>query len=343
MKAVYFHQHGEASVLQYGNLPEPEIGPAEVLVAVHACALNHLDIFVRRGWPSLKLAMPHILGSDISGTIAAVGAGVGHLREGQPVIVSPGLSCGRCQACLSGLDNNCVEYSVIGEHVPGGYAEYVRVPAVNIIEKPDDLSYVEAAAFPLTFLTSWHMLVAQAKIQPGETVLVLAAGSGVGVAAIQIAKLFSATVIAAAGSAAKLQKAEELGADFTINYEKEDFFKKTRQLTDGKGVDIVFENIGKTTWERSLRCLRKGGRLVTCGATAGPEVNMDLRFVFYRNVKIYGNLMGSKSEVIHLTRLVGAKKLRPLVDRVLPLKEALQGHLALERREQFGKIVLEIL
>ncbi len=342
MKAVYFYEHGDRSVLQYGDLPDPKPGPGEVLVHVKACALNHLDIWVRRGWPSLKLSMPHILGSDISGVIASVGPGVHGLREGQEVIVSPGRSCGSCEWCLAGLDNNCRQYGVVGEHFPGGYAQYVVVPAVNIVPKPENLSFEEAAAFPLTFLTSWHMLVSQARIQPGEWVLILAAGSGVGVAALQIARLFNARIIAAAGSDYKLEKARELGADYTINYEKEDFYQKAREITQGRGVDVVFEHVGQTTWERSIKILRKGGRLVTCGATTGYNVQTDLRFVFYKNLKIFGNLMGSKAEVLHITDLMAQGKLAPVIDRILPLEQAQEAHAALENRAQFGKIVLQI-
>lgn len=342
MKAVYFKKHGDIDVLEFGELPMPEPGPGMVLVKIRACALNHLDIFVRRGWPSLQLKMPHILGSDISGEIAALGAGVSAFQPGQPVVISPGLSCGHCEYCLLGNDNDCRYYGVIGEHGPGGYAEYIAVPVSNVIAKPENISFAEAAAFPLTFLTAWHMLVAQARIQPGEFVLVLAAGSGVGVAAVQIARLFGARVIAAAGSAAKLKRAKELGAEFAINYNQEDFFRRSREITGGAGVDVIFENVGETTWENSLKSLRKGGRLVTCGATSGPNVTMDLRYVFYRNIKIFGNLMGSKGELIRITRLIASGKLQPQVDRILPLEAAREAHRALEQRAQFGKVVLDV-
>lgn len=342
MKAVFFNEHGDKNVLQYGELPDPQPGPGEVLVRVRACALNHLDIWVRKGWPSLNLPKPHVLGSDISGVIAAVGPGVTHLHEGQEVVVSPGKSCGHCEWCLQGLDNNCREYGVIGEHFPGGYAQYVVVPAVNILPKPANLTFEQAAAYPLTFLTSWHMLMAQARLQPGEWILVLAAGSGVGVAALQIARLVNARIIAAAGSAAKLEKARELGAEFTINYEEEDFYKRARDITGGRGVDVVFEHVGAVTWERSLRLLRKGGRLVTCGATTGYNVQTDLRLVFYKNLKILGNLMGSKAELVRITELMQQGLLKPVVDRVMPLEQAREAHAAMEQRQQFGKIVLKI-
>ncbi|RMD97860.1 MAG: alcohol dehydrogenase [Calditrichaeota bacterium] len=342
MKAVYFTEHGDRSVLQYGELPAPHPGPGEVVVRVKACALNRMDLWVREGWPSLKLKMPHVLGADISGEIAELGAGVEDLQVGQEVIVSPGVSCGKCAWCLQGLDNNCAKYGIVGEHFPGGYAQFVKVPAVNIISKPENLSFNEAAAFPLTFLTSWHMLVTQAKVRPYDWVLILAAGSGVGVAAVQIARLFNANIIAAAGSDAKLQKAKDLGAEFLINYEKEDLYKKVKEMTRGKGVDLVFENIGQRTWDISIRLLSKGGRLVTCGATTGYQATTDLRYLFYKNLKIFGNLMGSKGELLKITELVAQQKLRPVIDRVYELAQAAEAHAAMEKRAQFGKIVLKI-
>jgi NADPH:quinone reductase-like Zn-dependent oxidoreductase len=342
MKSVFINQHGDESVLQYGELPAPEAGPGQVLVEIKACALNHLDLFVRKGFPGLKLKMPHVPGSDISGVVAQVGAGVSHVQVGQEVVLSPGVSCGHCEQCLTGLDNNCREYGVLGEHVPGGYAQFIAVPAQNIIPKPPNLNFFEAAAYPLTFLTSWHMLVTQCQIRPGDWVLVLAAGSGVGVAAIQIARLHNATVIAAAGSEAKLEKAQALGADFLINYEKQNFREEVRKLTGKRGVDIVFEHVGEKTWDDSIKSLAPGGRLVTCGATTGYKAVTDLRYVFFRNLKIFGNLMGSKGELLRITEFFKTGQLRPVIDRVLPLAEAREAHRLLAQREQFGKVVLEI-
>ncbi len=342
MKSVYINQHGDESVLQYGELPDPVAGPGQVLVEIKACALNHLDLWMRRGVPAIKVKMPHILGSDISGVVAQTGAGVMHVQVGQEVVLSPGVSCGHCHACLSGFDNNCREYGVLGEHVPGGYAQLIAVPSPNIIPKPANLNFFEAAAFPLTFLTAWHMLVTQCQVRPGEWVLVLAAGSGVGVAAIQIAKLHNATVIAAAGSDAKLEKAQTLGADFCINYEKKNFREEARTITGKRGVDIVFEHVGEKTWEDSIKSLANGGRLVTCGATTGYRAVTDLRYVYFKNLKIFGNLMGSKSELLHLTEFFKTGQLRPVIDRVLPLADAREGHRLLAQREQFGKVVLEV-
>ncbi len=342
MKAVYFNQYGDESVLQYGELPDPQINANQVLVEIKACGVNHLDLWVRRGVPGARLKMPHILGSDISGIVAAVGELVTHVKTGEEVIVSPGVSCGRCEWCLTSFDNNCRHYGVIGEHMPGGYAQFIAVPAVNLIPKPANMNFIEAAAFPLTFLTSWHMLVTQCQVRPGEVVLILAAGSGVGVAAVQIAKLHGATVIAAAGSEEKLEKVKTLGADYVINYEKQNFREETLKITNKRGVDILFEHVGEKTWQDSIKTLARGGRLVTCGATTGYNALTDLRYLFSKNLKIFGNLMGSKGELLHLVEFFKTGKFKPVIDRTLPLPQAAEAHRILAQREQFGKVVLEI-
>lgn len=342
MKAVFIHQHGDESALQYGALPQPELSAGKVLVNIKACALNHLDLWVRRGIPGLRLPMPHILGSDISGVVAACGEGVTHLKPGEEVLVSPGTSCGLCEWCLTGVENNCRHYGVIGENSTGGYAEYIVVPGVNVVPKPANLSFIEAASFPLTFLTSWHMLVTKCQVRPGEVVLVLAAGSGVGVAAVQIAKLHGAIVIAAAGSEAKLEKVKTLGADYFINYEKQSFREEVGKITGKRGADIIFEHVGEKTWSESVKTLARGGRLVTCGATTGYNAVTDLRYLFSRNLKIYGSIMGSKGELLRVTDFFRAGKFKPVIDRVLPLAQAREGHRILAQREQFGKVVLEI-
>jgi NADPH:quinone reductase-like Zn-dependent oxidoreductase len=342
MRAVYFDTYGDESVLQYGDRPDPPINANEVLVEIKACALNRLDLWVRSGGPGARLKLPHILGSDISGLVAAVGALVTHVKAGDEVVVSPGVSCGKCEWCLTGLDNNCARYGVIGEHSPGGYAQFIAVPAANIVPKPANLNFAEAAAFPLTFLTSWHMLVAQCQVRPGEVVLVLAAGSGVGVAAVQIAKLHGAIVIAAAGSESKLEKVGALGADYLINYEKQNFREEALRITNKRGVDIVFEHVGEKTWPDSIKTLARGGRLVTCGATTGHNASTDLRYLFSKNLKIYGNFMGSKGELLRIVELFNAGQLKPVIDSVLPLEQARAGHHLLAQRGQFGKVVLEI-
>jgi NADPH:quinone reductase-like Zn-dependent oxidoreductase len=341
MKAVLFRKHGGPEVLEYAEVAEPVIRADEVLVEVRACALNHLDLFVRGGMPGIEIPLPHILGSDISGVVKVVGDLVTWVEPGAEVLVQPGVSCGHCPACLRGQDNLCKEYDIIGYRRDGGYAQLVPVPAKNIILKPSQLSFPEAAALPLVTLTAWHMLVTRANIQPGETLLVHAAGSGVGSVAIQIAKLFGTRVIATAGSDDKLEKARELGADQTINYTRADWPKEVRRLTNRQGVDVVFEHTGETTWQGSISSLKNNGRLVTCGATSGYDARTDIRQVFYRHLTILGSFMGSKSELLEAMKFVETGKIRAVVDRVLPLAEAARAHELMEDRAQFGKLVLE--
>jgi NADPH:quinone reductase-like Zn-dependent oxidoreductase len=332
--------HGGPEVLKLEELPDPEAGPGQVLIQVKAVALNHLDIWVRRGWPALKLAFPHIPGADVAGRVERVGAGVEGVREGDEVLVNPGISCGRCRECLSGRDQACRSYVLLGEHVSGGYAELVAVPAENVVPKPRNLGFEDAACIPLVFLTAWHALVDRAQLRPGETVLVHAGGSGVGSAAIQIAKLLGARVITTAGTAEKCRRALELGADEAIDYVERDFLAEVKRLTGKRGVEVVFEHVGKSTWEKSVLALRNGGRLVTVGATTGWDPPTDLRHVFYRGLSILGSTMGPKGELFDIVKLVEEGKLRPILDRVLPLAEAARAQQLLEERAQFGKIVL---
>jgi NADPH:quinone reductase-like Zn-dependent oxidoreductase len=341
VKAAIFRQHGGPEVLEYAEVPDPQMRANEVLVAVKACALNHLDIFVRRGLPGIKIPLPHILGSDVAGVVREVGELVTWVKPGEEVMVQPGVSCGHCEACLSGQDNLCREYDMIGYRRDGGYAELVAVPGVNIIPKPSQLSWEEAAALPLVTVTAWHMLVTRANVQPGEDVLVHAAGSGVGSIAIQIAKLRGARVLTTASSDEKLAKARELGADATINYTQDDWPKEVRRLTDRKGVDVVVEHTGAATWPGSISSLKNNGRLVTCGATSGYDAHTDLRQVFYRHLTLLGSFMGSKAELLEALKFVREGKIRAVVDRVLPLSEARQAHELIEDRAQFGKIVLQ--
>ena len=340
MKAAIFHKHGGPEVLEYADVPEPQIRANEVLVEVKACALNHLDIFARGGLPGIEIPLPHILGNDIAGVVRKVGELVTWVKQGDGVMVQPGVSCGHCEACLSGQDNLCREYDIIGYRRNGGYAELVAVPGVNILPKPPQLSWEEAAALPLVTVTAWHMLVTRANVQPGEDVLVQAAGSGVGSIAIQIAKLRGARVITTASSDAKLAKARELGADETINYTHDDWPKEVRRLTNKKGVDVVVEHTGAATWPGSISSLKNNGRLVTCGATSGFDARTDLRQVFYRHLTLLGSFMGSKGELVEALKFVREGKIRAVVDRVLPLSEARQAHELIEDRAQFGKVVL---
>lgn len=333
--------HGGPEVLKLEELPDAVAGPGAVLVRVEAVALNHLDIWVRQGWQGLKLAFPHVLGSDVAGVVEAVGPGVTGIRAGDEVLVSPGISCGRCRECLSGQDNLCRGYAILGEHVPGGYAERLAVPAQNILPKPEGLSFEEAACVPLVFLTAWHALVARARLRAGETILVHAGGSGVGSAAIQIAKLLGARVLTTAGADQKCEKALKLGADHAINYEKEDFLAAVKRLTGRRGADVVLEHVGKLTWEKSLLALTAGGRLVTVGATTGYDPPTDLRHVFYRQLSVLGSTMGSKGELFEVLKFVEQGRLRPVLDRVLPLADAVKAQALLADRAQFGKVVLK--
>ena len=285
--------------------------------------------------------MPHISGSDVSGEVAAANAT--DVVVGQRVMLQAGMSCGRCIACLSGRDNECPRYEVLGYmNHPGGYAELVKVPAQNLVPLPDNVDYVRTAAFPLTFVTAWHMLMTRARLRRGEDVLVLAAGSGVGQAAIQIAHLHGARVIATAGSDDKLERARSLGASEVIHHHKQDIADEIRRLTNRRGVDVVIEHVGQATWARSVRSLARGGRLVTCGATTGADAGIDLRVLFAKQLTLMGTYMGTKGELLEAARFFFAGQLTPVVDRTYPLADAAAAQMRLERSEQFGKIVLEV-
>jgi NADPH:quinone reductase-like Zn-dependent oxidoreductase len=342
MKAIVFDHHGGPEVLRYTDMPEPFVRATDVLVRVRACALNHLDLWVRRGIPGMRIPLPHIPGSDIAGEIAAVGAATTRVKVGDKVILAPGISCGQCAQCLAGADNFCRQYKMIGEMVDGGCAEFISSPEVNAIPKPERLSFEEAAAVPLVFLTAWHMLIARAKIQPGETVLILGAGSGVGTAAIQIAKLVGARVIATAGSEEKLAHATKLGADVVIDHATKDIATEVKRLTNRRGVEVVFEHVGLATWEKSLASLAPGGRLVTCGATTGYDAKIDLRFLFSKQYSILGSKMGSKADLYAALEAINQGKLNPVIDKAMPLEKCAEAHARLESREQFGKIVLTV-
>jgi len=340
MKAVIFRQHGGSEVLEYQDVAEPRLRANEVLVEVRACALNHLDVWVRKGLPGIEIPLPHILGNDIAGVVREVGEVVDWVRAGDEVLLQPGVSCGHCAECLRGQDNLCANYDILGYRRDGGYAQFVTAPAVNVIPKPQNLSWEEAASLPLVTVTAWHMLVTRAAVQPGEDVLIHAAGSGVGSIGIQIAKLRGARVIATAGSEEKLAKARALGADETVDYTRADWPKEVRRLTGKKGVEVVFEHTGAQTWPGSINSLAKNGRLVTCGATSGYDAPTDLRQVFYRHVSLLGSFMGSKAELLDAMKFIERGAIRAVVAQTLPLTEARRAHELMEDRAQFGKLVL---
>jgi NADPH:quinone reductase-like Zn-dependent oxidoreductase len=343
-EAVVLRAHGGPEVLVRETIDLPDPGAREVRVRVRAVALNHLDLWVRRGLPHLRLEYPHRLGSDIVGEIDALGPGARNARVGDRVVVSPGVSCGVCPRCLSGDDTLCPSFGILGEHRSGGYARHVVVPDANLAPYPGDLPFTQVAAVPLVFLTAWQMLVGRARVKPGETVLVHAAGSGVSSAAIQIAKLHGARVIATASTEAKAQRARALGADEVIvaGADGADFVAEVKRLTGKRGADVVVEHVGGDVMARSVIATASGGRIVTCGATAGYLPSIDLRHVFFRQIAILGSTMGPKGSLFGILEHVKAGRLRPVVDRVLPLWQAAEGHRVLEAREAFGKVVLEV-
>ena len=341
MKAVIFEQHGGPEVLQFTEVADPTIKANEVLIEVRACALNHLDIWERRGLPNVQFPMPHISGSDVAGEVVAAEAT--DVVCGRRVMLQPGVSCGRCEACLSNRDNECPRYEVLGYRChAGGYAEYVKVPVQNLIPIPDEIGFVEAAAFPLTFLTAWHMLITLARLQRGDDVLVLAAGSGVGQAATQIACMHGARVFATAGSAQKLARARALGACEVIDHYAQDISAEIMRLTNRRGVDVVIEHVGEATWSRSVRSLARGGRLVTCGATTGASAALNLQALFAKQLTIHGSYMGTKGELMRAARFFFTGQLKPVVDRTFPLADAAAAQRRMEASDQFGKIVLEV-
>ncbi|MES1157712.1 MAG: zinc-binding dehydrogenase [Haliangium ochraceum] len=345
MRAVAFRQHGGPEVLEVVDLPPPVAGPGEVLIRVRAVALNHIDLWMRRGLPAMKIALPHVPGGDVCGDIAAVGPGVAGIEPGTRVVVNPGLSCGRCRDCLGGRDNLCAHFRMLGEHTFGGLAEFVAVPAANIVPVPAGaagLRDADLAAIPISFITAWTMLVDKARLRLGETVLVLGAGSGVGVAAIQIARLLGARVIAAASTGRKADAARALGADEAIDYVKDELVGAVKGLTGRRGADVVVEHTGAATFPKSIAAAARGGRIVTCGATDGYEATVNLRHVFWRHLSILGSTLGPKSCLFEIMDRVAGRQLRPIVDRTLPMADVAAGHRALEAREAFGKIVITV-
>ena len=340
MKAARFHQHGGPDVIRYEDAPDPSPGPGEVLIRVKACALNRLDIWIRQGIPSVQVLLPHIGGCDVAGVVEGVADEGAGLKPGDRVFIAPGLSCWRCEFCLSGRDNLCVSYRILGAQVNGGMAEYAKAPAINVLPIPGALSFEQAAAFPLTAVTVWHMLFGLAKLQPAEDVLILGAGSGVGSMAIQMARAAGARVLTTVGSEDKVEKAKALGAEVVLYHARDDIAERVKRATDGRGVDVVIEHIGPATWEQSLKSLAKGGRLITCGATSGPEVRVDLRFLYMRQTTVVGSIMGTRDELLAAAKWIGEGRIQAVIDSVLPLKEARAAHERMLDRKLFGKIVL---
>jgi NADPH:quinone reductase-like Zn-dependent oxidoreductase len=348
MRAALFRRHGGPEVMEIGEVPTPLPGPGEVQVRVSAAALNHIDLWLRQGLPALHVPLPHVSGGDVCGVVSALGAGVkpmAGVNEGDRVVVNPGISCGRCVACLDGRDNFCPDYQMLGEQIWGGLAEYVVVPAANLVPAPRGslaLDDAQVAAIPIAFITAWQMLVDRAGIRQGETVLILAAGSGVGTASIQIAKLYGARVIATASTDEKLAAARALGADETINHTVSELVAEVKRLTARRGADIVVDHVGAATFGKSVVACARGGRIVVCGATAGYEPVLNLRHVFWRQLSILGSTLASKGCLPRILELVSAGRLRPVVDRVQPLAAIVEAHRRLESRAAFGKLVLTL-
>jgi len=340
VKASFLSGHGELEAIRYADLPDPVPGPGQARIRVLAGALNHLDIFVRAGFPGLSLSFPHVMGSDGAGIVDSVGPGVAQVKEGDEVVLNPGIHCGSCEFCLRGEHSLCATFHLLGEHVWGTFAEYVVVPAPAAYPKPAGLSWEEAAAFPLTFLTAWRMLVTKAQARPGESLLIIGIGGGVSLAALAIAKMLGLTVGVTSGSPDKLRRAGGLGADFGIDHGKDDIAGETRRMTGKRGVDIVLDSVGKATWKQSIDSLVRGGRLLTCGATTGPNPEEDIVRIFWNQLTVMGSTMGTHAEFSDLLRVVAAGRIRPVVDSVFPLSRAREAHRRLVEKKQFGKIVL---
>ena len=342
MKAAYIRKHGPLDVIEVGELPAPVPGPGQVRVRVRAGALNHLDIFVRNGIPGIPVPFPHVMGSDGAGVVESAGPGVTGVKEGDEVVLNPGIHCGTCEYCLKGEHSLCVTFHLLGEHIAGTFAEYVVAPAVNACPKPKGLSFEEAASFPLTFLTAWRLLVTKARARPGESLLVLGIGGGVSLAALSIGKMLGLRVGVTSGSPEKLARAGELGADFAIDHSATDFAREVRRITGKRGVDIVLDSVGKATWKQSIASLARGGRLLTCGATTGPNPETDIARIFWNQLTIHGSTMGTHGEFAEMLRMFHDGRLRPVVDSVFPLGQTREAVRRLEEKRQFGKIVLRV-
>ena len=342
MNAIYFETHGGPDVLKLGERPAPTLGEGQVRIDVRASSLNHIDLFLRRGLPGIKLELPHIPGCDASGVVAEVGAGVTDLKPGDRVLMNPSLTCGTCEFCQRGDVSMCVRFKLVGEHTSGACCEQIVLPAQNAIPFPESMSFEDAASVPLVFVTAWRMLITRGRLRAGEDVLIHGASAGVGIACIQIAKVAGARVIAVASTDQKLDLCRDLGADVLIHSEKEDVARRVRDLTGRRGVDVVVDYVGKATWQKSLQCLSRGGRLVTCGATTGYNPEEDLRHVFYRQLEVIGSTMGSRNELMAPLKLIFEGRMRPVVSAVYELKDTAEAHRVMEARKSLGKIVIRV-
>ena len=342
MKTVLFHRHGGPDVLEYTDFPAPEPQPGNVLVRLHAAALNRMDVMVRIGWPGLKLDLPHINGADGAGEVAVLGEAVDGFEVGDPVVINPNLGCGKCEFCLAGRDNLCLDWHLLGETVRGTYAQFVAVPARQLYKLPAGLDYHQAAAAALVYQTAWHSLMVRGNLQKDEMVLIVGAGGGVNTASVQIAKYIGAKVLVVGSDAKKLEKARSIGADILIDRSRESDWSKAAFLaTKRRGMDVVVDNVG-TTFMHSLRSLRKGGRLLTVGNSGGSKFEIDNRFIFARHLSIIGSTMSTRAEFAEVMDLIVAGKLKPILDRTYPLRDAAAAQERLWRNENFGKITLEI-
>jgi NADPH:quinone reductase-like Zn-dependent oxidoreductase len=339
VRAAVFHEHGGPEQIRIEDVPAPVPGPGEVRIEVRAAAMNHLDLWARRGI-GLEMSMPHIGGSDIAGVVAELGPGAIGATLGERVVVNPSLWCGHCDACVRGEESMCATYRILGEHTDGGFAEQVVVPAANVYPLPPEISFEVAAALPVSYQTAWRALVTRARLRPGEDVLVLGASGGTAIAAIQIAKLMGARVFAVTHGAEKVERVRALGADVVYDRGEVDFSRAVYRDTGKRGVDVVVENVGEATWQGSVRALARGGRLVTYGATTGPNAVTDLRVLFWKQLEIIGTTMASRAEFEAMLKVALRGELTPVIDRVMPLEQAREAHELLEAGEHFGKIVL---
>jgi NADPH:quinone reductase-like Zn-dependent oxidoreductase len=342
MKAIAVTGQGGMEKVQYMDVERPKIGPREVLIETRAAALNRLDIFVRNNLDGLKLTPPHVSGADGAGVVAEMGAEVSGVNVGDRVLINPGLNCGACEFCQAGEQSLCVRFGIMGETRPGTFAEYFTVPPENVHPVPEGFSWEEAAAFPLVFVTAWRMLISKAAIKPGEDILILGIGGGVSTAVLQIVKAIGLRAFVTSSSDDKLQQAKKLGADAVINYKTQDFAREVRNLTNRRGVDVVVDSVGGDSYAKSLASLVKGGRLVTCGATAGPRPQTDLGRIFWNQLSVFGSTMGNMREFAEMLSFVRKRGVKPVIDQVFPFADGANAFARMEEGKQFGKIVLKI-